>query len=111
LVFRGKNDGWLQTARHERLNDDEGMRGFDLLFSCLFFFVFEYIQDCVVGVCVCVFWTVGWMVGLYGDIIVYFSSSLFLLYRTTGLFSRGFSGLIRVGLLPFLWVSKCIMKR
>jgi len=58
------------------------MRDFDLLFVCFVSFVFEYIQDCVVGVCVCVFWTVGWMVGCTG--ISLFISPL-LYFSSTGL--------------------------
>lgn len=85
MFFRGKNEGWLMKVRRRGLNDDEGMRGFDLLFSCCCccFFFGGYIQDCVIGVCVWVFWTVGWMGGGCTGIwffILFFS--LFLLYRT-----------------------------
>jgi hypothetical protein len=77
--------------------------------------VFDYVKDCVADVCVWMFWTVGCMVGMVGCTGLWFSLPVLFQFSSAGLleylFFCGFSGLIHVGLLPFLWVSECIMKR
>jgi hypothetical protein len=63
--------------------------------------------------CAWVFWMYGWDGWLYGVVVLSSCAFPVLLCGTFGVsfFFCGFSGLIHVGLLPFLWVSVSIKKR